>query len=128
MISRDLPTLRIGKTENKTFFDAVTAIRTDGDAGAVAGRCRLGQRTNGINDSIGRGCRGGQPPGFNDRCASLLDGIKEFFFQPLAMADDFWNGTPINLGVVKVRVHCGTMIAPDTEIGDRRDFDAGFAS
>ena len=81
---------------------------------------------NRIHGSVGGASRAAQTARLDDGRAALLHGGDEVFFQPFAVADDFRHEAAVDLGVVKIRIHRGAVVAPDGEVGDSGHVHAGL--
>jgi hypothetical protein len=115
-----------GEGTDEAFFDVVAAVRTNGDAVPIAGRAGFDDRANGVDDGVSSASRAGKTAGFEDRCAALLDGGNEFALEPCFVGDDLSGGAAIDFGVVEVGILGRGMVAPDGDVGDGGDVDAGF--
>jgi hypothetical protein len=111
---------------DEAFFGVVTAVGASGDAVPIAGRSGFDDEADGVDDGVGGAGGAGESAGFEDRSAALLDGGDEFAFEPCFVGDDLIGGAAIDFGVVEIGILGRGMVAPDRDVSDGGDVDAGF--
>lgn len=108
-----------GEAIDKIIHDAVgVAIGQDGGAEPIACGCGCDEGTNGIEGGAGSAGGATLTTRFDDLSATLLVGGHEVALKPGTVGDDIEGGFAINEGVLKVGELGGTVVAPDTDIGD----------
>jgi hypothetical protein len=115
-----------GEGADEAFLDVVAAVGADRNAMPITGRSGFDDGADGVDDGVGGAGGAGESARFKNRCAALLDGGDEFAFEPWFVGDGLSSGAAIDFGVVEIGILGRRMVAPDGDVGNGGDFDAGF--
>jgi hypothetical protein len=101
------------KGRDQSFIDIAISIGTTGDAVLAIARGTIGEEAHRIDELRLRWGQEENSTRFDYRGAALLHGSHELLLQPFLIADRLVGRAIIDLRVVKTRMLCGRMIAPD---------------